>query len=332
MKRVAFLGDLHFYDGQTKSHEDYFTNCRHCMDLYTKELETSKPDYIVLSGDIVGLSERVMRTRIGLSILISYLKMWSDLCNGNLYSVAGNHDYAKGESLSDFDLLVQLGIIKRAKFIDIYGLRVHMIDYGNEREPIEFAENRHNIACMHANLQIDGMTTWFHADEGIALSSLRNLKGVELAVCGHIHNPSPRVVTTSIEDSSINLLYLGCPTRPKRRDTWSGVFVFYADCSENSDVSVSTSLIRLEDYNNVFTQQALKANADNDEPEEEISDTPVVDIALLTQILDELSPALMASEFDYRTQVRRFAGVDKRAAEIAISYLDKADEFAKVKS
>lgn len=328
-KKVAFVGDLHFYDGQTKAHKDYYMNCRACMDAYTAEFEATKPDYIFLSGDLIGLSERVMRTRLGLSIFISYLKMWSKICNGNLYSIAGNHDYTKGESMSDFDLLVMLGLVKQAPHVDIAGMRVHLINYGAEREEIELDVSKHNIALMHANLQIDGYTNWFHADEGIALSSLRNLKGVELAICGHIHNPSPRSCSTSIEDQGISLFYLGCATRPKRNDTWSGVYVLYADCDDSGDVALSTNVISLRPASEIHTER-VKSGSEEDEDTAE--DTEVVDIELLTKILDELSPALMGSEFDYRTQIKRIAGIDEAAANKAIHYIDLADEHAKAVS
>ena len=54
-----------------------------------------------------------------------------------------------------------------------------------------------------------------------------------------------------------------------------------------------------------------------------------MDLELLTKILDELSPVMMGSHLDYKEQVRRLAGTDQAAAEIAISYLDVADEQAK---
>lgn len=327
-KTVAFIGDLHFYDGVSKSHNNYYANCLDCMHRYTEELQSSKPDYILLAGDLVGLAERVTRSRLGLFSLINYLRIWSDICGGNLYSIAGNHDYTKGESMSDFDFLSSLGIIKTARNLDILGLRVHMIDYGKEREDIDLAVDKHNVAFMHANLQIDGLTTWFHADEGIQLAQLHNLKGVELAVCGHIHNPSPRMVSTSIDGINCSLMYLGCATRPKRKDTWSVVHVLYADCSDTGDVDFRVGEVQLEDYTKVFTEKAIELNSD--EPEDVLSEEPTVDIELLTKILDELSPALMGSELDYRTQITRLAGVDKKAADMAIHYIDMADEQAKV--
>lgn len=323
-KKIAFIGDLHFYDGPARAHKDYFANCKACLDLYTAEFSESKPDYIFLSGDIVGLSERVMRTRVGLSVLIAYLQKWSELCHGNLYSIAGNHDYTKGSHLSDFDLLTQLGIIKTAKFVDVNALRIHLIDYGKELEPISLSPSQHNIALMHANLQIDGLTTWFHADEGIPLPSLKHLKGLEYILCGHIHNPSPRVVSCSIENENCCLLYLGNATRPKRKDTWSSVWVVYADCSDTGNVDLGkTKLLKLPDTSEIFLERILEEDT---EETSVVENTPVVDIELLTQILDELSPAMMGSNIDYKEQVRRLAGVDKEAAEIAISYLDKADE------
>ena len=328
-KTVAFIGDLHFYDGVSKSHVDYYANCIDCMDRYTAELEANKPDYILLSGDIVGLSERVTRTRLGLFALVKYLKLWGNMCNGNLYAISGNHDYTKGDSMSDFDFLASLGIIKTAKHLDVNGLRVHCIDYGKEQEPIEFADNKHNVAFMHANLQVDGLTTWFHADEGIQLAQLRNLKGVELVICGHIHNPSPRMCSTSIEDESISLLYLGCAARPKRRDTWGAVHIAYVDCLDNGDVNFRVNTMKLKPCDEIFTQKALELNEGTD-TDDILSNEPVVDIETLTKILDELSPALMGSEYDYRTQIKKLAGVDKAAAEMAIHYIDLADEQAKV--
>lgn len=326
-KRVAFIGDLHFYDGPARAHKDYFANCKTCLDAYTKEFVDSKPDYIFLTGDIVGLSERVLRTRVGLSILIAYLQKWSEICNGNLYSIAGNHDYTKGSHLSDFDLLTQLGIIKTAKYIDINALRVHLIDYGKEQEPISLDKSKHNIALMHADLQIDGLTTWYHAgSDSIQLASLKNLKGIEYVLAGHIHNPSPRVVSCSIEDENCCLLYLGNASRPKRKDTWTGVWIAYADCSDTGAVTLgNTKSMKLTEPTDIFVEKIISDTEDTDI----IEDAPVVDIELLTQILDELSPAMMGSHLDYREQVRRLAGIDKNAAEIAITYLDNADEMAK---
>lgn len=326
-ERVAFVGDLHFYDGPARAHKDYFANCKACLDMYTSEFQESKPDYIFLTGDIVGLSERVMRTRVGLSILIAYLQKWAEICNGNLYSIAGNHDYTKGSHLSDFDLLTQLGIIKTAKFVDINALRVHLIDYGKEQEPIFLDPSKHNIALMHADLQIDGLTTWFHAGaDSINLASLKNLKGVEYVLAGHIHNPSPRVVSCSIEDENCCLLYLGNASRPRRKDTWTGVWIVYADCSDTGGVDLGkTKLLNLVSPDEIFVEKL----SEDTEGTSEIEDAPVVDLELLTKILDELSPVMMGSHLDYKEQVRRLAGTDQAAAEIAISYLDVADEQAK---
>lgn len=328
MAKVAFVGDLHFYDGNTKSHKDYFTNCQACMDKYTAEFQETKPDYIFLAGDLVGLNERVLRTRVGLSVLISYLQKWSEICHGNLYAIHGNHDYTKGESLSDFDLLALMGLIHPFTHVDINGLRVHGISYGYEKEPIEVDTTRHNIALMHAELVIDGVTNWFYqSNQALTLSSLRNLKGIELVLCGHIHNPSPKTCATSIEESPISLIYLGCATRPRRRDNWSGVWVSYANCEDNGDVSLDTRIIKLEDYTAVFNEQGIVSEGEETPIEDE--EVPVVDIELLTKILDDLSPALMGSELDYRTQIKQLAGIDKAAADMAISYIDKADEHAK---
>ena len=83
--------------------------------------------------------------------------------------------------------------------------------------------------------------------------------------------------------------------------------------------------MKLTEPTDIFVEKIISDTEDTDI----IEDAPVVDIELLTQILDELSPAMMGSHLDYREQVRRLAGIDKNAAEIAITYLDNADEMAK---
>ena len=124
----------------------------------------------------------------------------------------------------------------------------------------------------------------------------------------------------------MSLIYLGCATRPRRRDNWSGVWVSYAMC-EDDNIRLDTSIIQLADSSEIFNPAVEDSNQAENPVEDE--ETPIVDIELLTKILDDLSPALMGSELDYRTQIKQLAGIDKAAADVAISYIDKADEHAK---
>lgn len=326
--KVAFIGDLHFYDGVTKAHKDYYENCMDCMDRYTAEFEKSKPDYIFIAGDLVGLSERVLRSRAGLMRLINILNRWNAITKNKVYCVRGNHDIPKAESVSDYDVLCSAGIIKHADEVDINGLRVHCVDYGDEQRKLKIAEDRCNVALVHANLQIDGITNWFRADEGVQLASLKNFKNVDLVLAGHIHDPSPMAHSTSIEDWTITLLYLGCATRPKRRDHWNAVYVVYANCDATGEVAMEHTQLMLKDWKEIFTEETAKSGDNTDAADAE-DDAPRIDMELLTEILSNLQPMMMGTEESYREQIKRLAGADKAAAELAIHYIDLADEHAK---
>ena len=325
MLKVAFIGDLHFYDGDCRSHKDYYQNCVDRLNEYTAEFKASKPNYIILTGDIIGISERVLRTRAGLMLFSKYLQVWNEITDNHVFSVQGNHDISRGEAVTDFDLLCSINLIKRADYIDINGLRVHLVDYGSEHRELSIAPDKHNFAVTHADLRIDGYTNWYRpTSDPIALSSLRNFKGVEFIFGGHIHNPSPRVYGTSIEDSSINLLYLGCATRSGRPDNWSGVYIGYADCLDDGNVDVSVKTLMLPPIDDLLVSKT----EDNSDTQQDTG-IPVVDIETLKEILSAVGD-ISGTEEEYRSQIKRLAGADTAAADMALKYIEYADEHAQV--
>ena len=326
--KAAFIGDLHFYDGVTKAHKDYYANCIDCMDRYTKEFEKSKPDYIFIAGDLVGLSERVLRSRAGLMRLINILNRWNAITKNKVYCVRGNHDMPKAESVSDYDVLLSAGIIKHADDVTLNGLRVHLVDYGDEQRQLNIYENHCNVALVHENLMIDGITNWYRADEGVQLSSLKNFKGIELVLAGHIHDPSPTMHSTSIDNWTVTLLYLGCATRPKRRDHWNAVYVVYANCEADGEVVMEHTQLMLKDWQEIFNEESAKGASEAVADAED--DVPRIDMELLKEILSNLQPIMTGTEETYREQIRRLAGADKAAAELAMHYIDLADEHAKM--
>lgn len=325
--KVAFLGDLHFYDGDCRAHKNYYQNCVDRLNEITAEFKTSKPDYIILSGDIIGVSERVLRTRAGLMLFSKYLQVWNEISNNHVYTVQGNHDISRGESVTDFDLLCSINLLKRADYVDINGLRVHLVDYGCEQRELAIDPSKHNFAVTHADLQIDGFTNWYRQTSNpIALSSLKNFKGIELIFGGHIHNPSPRLFGTSIADTSVNLLYLGCPTRSNRKDNWTGIYIGYADCLDDGNVSVSVKTLMLPKLEDLLVELSA------DEVEEKAGspeDIPVVDIETLKEILNSVGD-ISGTEEEYRSQIKRLAGADTAAAEMALKYIEYADEHAQI--
>ena len=72
---------------------------------------------------------------------------WNNITNNNVYSLRGNHDI--GHKLTDFDLLLELGLIKNVNQLDVQVARFHMFNYGEETRKIliENIEEYRDKAC-----------------------------------------------------------------------------------------------------------------------------------------------------------------------------------------
>lgn len=325
---ALILGDLHISDRYSGRHTDYWQNCVDVLNMLTAEIEKGGYTHIFLLGDLVGLTDKNMKTRDGLLYLMRTLQHWGDIVKGNLYSVRGNHDI--GGKLTDFEMFVSLGLIKTAPYVDIGCLRMHLIDYGDERRVIErntTYTNGYDIALMHTNLQVEGKTTWFRAGDGIELSSLNNLQGVDVVVCGHIHNTSPAMVQTSIGNDTVVLFYPGCPTRPKwDKNIWESTYGVVVNVDEETNnVGLDLHEFKLKPSSEIF-----KSSLDDVEVEE-LQEDSRVDIGVLTSILEELSNYNISNGvMDYKGKIKQLAGLDKEAADLAIEYIEKVEnDFGK---
>lgn len=321
--KALILGDLHISDRYSGKHVDYWQNCVDVLNMLTKEIESGGYTHVYLLGDLVGMTDKNMKTRDGLLYLMRVLQHWGNIVKGNLYSVRGNHDI--GGKLTDFEMFVSLGLIKTVPFVDMGCLRMHLIDYGDEHREIsknDAYKNGYNIALMHYNLQVEGKTTWFRAGDGVELSSLNNLAGVDIVVCGHIHNTAPGMVSTSIGNDTVNLFYPGCPTRPKwDKNIWNnayGVIVTVDDDTNN--VALDLHNFALKPAKEIFKTSIDEADV------AELEEDNGVDIGVLTSILEELSNYNIANGvLDYKGKIRQLAGLDKDAADLAIQYIETVE-------
>lgn len=323
--KILIIGDLHISDRFSGRHKDYLENCFDCLDMIEKSIVDNKITHLICLGDWIGigLAEKNLKERRSLLRLIQVLQKWNKLLNGNVYSLKGNHDI--GKNMTDYDFFITMGLLKNVSQLDIGSCRFHMFNYGEETRPIVVDTDKYNVGCFHTNLLIEGLTTWYRGGVGVELSSLKNLYGISMAVAGHIHNPSLRLVSTSIGDSDISLFYPGCPTRPRLEpnmwDTCYGV-VFTTD---ELDTQMDVITYDLKPLDEVFT--TLEEDPSKEEDDEE---TVPFDLEALNEILNELQYFNVNSGQDYVSQIKRVAGIDKTAADIALKYLENAEsEFAK---
>ena len=321
--KAIVIGDLHISDRYSGKHTDYYKNCVDVLMMLTEEIERGGYTHIFLLGDLVGMTDKNMKTREGLLYFMRVLQHWRDVVKGNLFSVIGNHDI--GGKLTDFEMFTTLDLIKTPSYVDMGCLRMHLINYGDEHRDIErntAYQNGYDIALMHNNLQVEGRTTWFRAGEGIELSSLYNLKGVDVVVSGHIHNTSPAMVQTSIGESQVTLFYPGCPTRPKwDKNIWETTYgvVIEVDNQANS-VGLDLREFKLKPSSEIFK------NSLDDADLTEIPEDTQVDIGMLTEILEELSNYNISNGvIDYKGKIKQLAGIDNEAAELAIEYVEKVE-------
>jgi predicted phosphodiesterase len=314
------VGDLHISDKYSGRHVDYFADCVDFINQITDEIKKNKVTHLFLTGDLIGrTTEKNLQSRDTLMYFIKVLQVWNDLTNGNVYSARGNHDYA--ENLTDFEFFVTIGVIKTANFVDVGAARIHLIDFADHNRALDIDEDKYNVAIMHTNLQIEGITTWFvGGNDGVELSSLENLYGVELVIAGHIHNPSIRTVTTSIRDKDISLFYPGCGTRPRYEpNIWNKCYGVMLTTDED-DVQLGQITFDLKDGSTIF-----KSTFNEIEEDEVLDDAPMFDIAQLSEILQQLNDYNILGESDYKEQVTKFGGIDKDAVELALSYIEKVE-------
>lgn len=322
MNKVLIVSDLHISDVYSGKHKDYFQNCIECLEKITQTIKDKQITHVYCLGDWVGIKEKNLRSRDALFYLIKVLQVWNKLTNNNVYSIKGNHDI--GSTITDFDFLVSLGYIKVVDTLDVGCLRLHGLNYGDEKRPIEYDDTKYNIALMHANLQVEGQTNWFRAGQGIELSTLNNLHGVTMVIAGHIHNPSIKWVSTSIADKDISLFYPGNMTRPtKDQHIWNKSYgIIFVE--GNNQVNLETVEYNLTPAEDLFVQ-----TFDDVEEEEEDVYKNVINIEELTAVLDELQQYNLCGDGDYRNQIKQLAGLDKEAADLALEYISKVEEEIK---
>ena len=317
--RVLVIGDLHLSDKYSGRHVDYFRDCVEFLEQITKEIKEKKITHLILTGDLIGRhNEKNLEHLESYLFVMKILQLWNDLTNGNVYSARGNHDY--GKHLTDFEVFVSLGYIKVVDTLDVGSIRFHMLHYGGHDRVIEVDEEKYNVAIMHTELHVEGLTGWFfRSPEGVELSSLENLYGVELVLAGHIHTPSEKLVQTSIKDKTVSLFYPGNGTRPtKERNLWEHCFGVYLKTDEKN-VDFEQITFSLRPVSEIFTS-TFDDIVEAEEVEEE-EDKPTFDVELLASIIDELNNYNVVGEGSFKEQITAFGGLDKEAVDLALDII-----------
>ena len=328
--KVGLIGDLHFTDKPVGKFIDYFEVCKDVAEKISQMIISENLTHLFLAGDLVGVSngDNTMRTNAARLWLIQMFAQWSQLLNGNLYCLRGNHD--GGAHTCDFDILMGAMLIKHVDYVDCGAFRIHMIDYGDDNRSLDLSDDsKVHVAFMHSHLTVENKTNFIPFQGGTELSTMRNLKGCEIVACGHIHNPSLGYVSTSIEGEDVHLIYLGCPTRASSNDRWDKTQVLVLETDEVNGVTNAMQKVitfNLPPKDDLLRETIAEAKIEGIAPEEDV--TNVED---LERILNELSNFQIGGMGSYKEQLERYAGLNKEAANLAMRYIENAEkELCKV--
>lgn len=324
-RKVLCIGDLHISDVFTGRHKDYLSNCFTVLGQITKKVESEHPACIVLLGDIVGWSETNIRSREVLTMFIRVLMRWNSVCP--IFAVRGNHDI---KGYPDFNMLCTIDLIKDAVATDGYfsysangveQCRFHLVDYGKEAEPLELSSVGSDIVLGHNNYVIQGLTNWYQSKGGIELGQLKEFNGVEMVISGHIHRPSPQLLSTTMPDGNIcQLLYVGCPTRPIAEESnyntcWYTEFGYD---SQTNQTQFYLEPMDLKPYEELFIDDGVVLSEDNEDENAE---------KMRKEALTDTLKAIMDYQIvtgDYEEQVDNIPNATTKAKEIAKEYIRKA--------
>lgn len=325
-------GDLHLSDRFTGRHKNYLANCFSVMIDIEKQCEECKPSFIVFLGDLVGLHERNIRNRQVLLQICTFFNKLNVMTGGNVFVVKGNHDTG---DFPEYQFLSGLGYFKTMKdceggFFDYYSskeapepeIRFHLIDFGSEKRELEvLGGNAGNIALGHNNYTIPGYTNWYNEHDGIELSRLSNLVGVDMLISGHIHNPSPELISTEmVGGGTCALFYPGCPTRPSvDQGKYESVYYMKFEYSESDKATNWDALdFVLEPAENLFFQDdEFLDDLDEDAIEEKMR------VEALHEVLGDILRCRMTAGNVFN-QVRAIPNASDEAKDIACGYLQVA--------
>lgn len=228
------FGDLHLFDKPVGYHVDYPSCCLDCLNYIDSLITEYKADYVIFTGDLSGaLSARRLQTHGFRLQVIKHFLSYNEKTNGKVYSIRGNHDFAT-KDLSEYDFLLGLDLIKHSDILVFGNKAIHLLDYGKRVSSLPIVSWGKDILINHEDLGSENAVAWYYAGDNRKIENCLEYTGIGTILAGHIHSPSPYVISSKIGEYPVDLVYLGCPTRPSLslKDIWKGVY--YAVITEHN--------------------------------------------------------------------------------------------------
>lgn len=326
LSKTLIIGDIHVSDRISARHVDYFRDCKFFLEKVTQLIIEHEITVLILTGDLIGrTNEKNLASREALTYLAVTFQKWNELTNGNVFVVRGNHDISG--RMTDFDVFSHLRLFKMASYVDVQGTRFHLVNYGEHERPLEMSDDLTNVVVGHSEFHIDGKTDWFfRSREAVDVASLSNFEGVEMIIGGHIHTPSPRIVSTSINGKQIQLFYLGCGTRPAYdKNIWETSFAMLVKSDEvmTDFDQINIDLLPIEDtFVKTIVDEEVKETY-----EDVLSEEEQFSIDNLREVLSTLNTYNLMDNVNYKERIEHFGRLDADATKTALHYIELAEEM-----
>ena len=334
---VLVIGDTHFTNAFVGSHKDYPAESIELMkSIYRKAEGVKNLKSVIFLGDLIGVKEQNLRSRLFLSEVMSFFKRLATLCNRNggvvddsgqrvcpVLSVKGNHDMGGREGYTDFEFLIDQGLLVNPGTVDIYSetsgnkeARLHFVNWGDENERPSVDKTVPNVILAHGEFIVPGQTDIVPGGpNNIDLTRHKPFRGIGTVISGHIHTSSEQEIEfVNTEGSTSVLFYPGSPARVSERVE----DVYYMVLSSSGEgVELESLLFNLPPVDEVF----------NPIEPEEIDEFADKEHELRTEKLEEILGEVMSkrlSQGDLISQINRVPYVSEESKTLAKKYLQIA--------
>lgn len=212
---ILFHGDDHLSSKNYGGHVNYSEESIECFQKITDIAINENVTHIISPGDFTygrfSLIDRIL--------IEDELKKRNELTNGNVYQLRGNHDYSSS-GMTEWEYYVNYRkLMKPATTLEFDNCDIHMIDFGDEENRIEFKSEKENIIIGHNYFNfIDSKMPNF--GKPIILDNKEEWKDVSMIMSGHIHK-NFKMAGNIISDNiahEVGLYYPGCLSRPEFTD------------------------------------------------------------------------------------------------------------------
>lgn len=209
--RILFEGDNHLCSKHYGSHIDYPQESLHYYKKITDLAEKIGATHIIGLGDFTYGKFGTLEYRMAVE---NEIRRRNDITQHNYYMVKGNHD-SSSTGMTEYEYYTLKGDIRPSTDLEFIGSKIFMIDYGDwENKEIDTIDGN-NIIATHGYFVFNGCTMPPYGN-AITLNNFERWKGVQLILCGHIHNEHIIKGVISDNETGNNTLvhYLPCLARP----------------------------------------------------------------------------------------------------------------------